>query len=82
MSSVVTAKPFSVLLKNENYLFLSNEAESKKVSKWHLINKIISLYKKMKLKYEMEEWLWKQGSEDVSLAEEWMHDFYKISQWN
>jgi len=65
-------KPVSVLLFWKNFSFLENETKNKKITKTQIINDSLDLYRKYKLKKEIQKGFQNQDKKDIDLA---MSDF-------
>lgn len=72
----------SALILPVNYNFLEKEIKKNKQTKSSLINHSLELYRKIKLKKEMEAWFSSQTKSDLDLAEEMFDDFNLVVwQW-
>jgi len=72
MISKDNKKALSINLFSNNFRFLSKESQKNKVTKTDIVNLALDMYRKYKLKKEIQEGFKSQKQEDLELA---MSDF-------
>ena len=68
----------SLLLEDRNYDFLNTITKQRSVTKTHVINKALELYRKYSLRSSLREGFSSQDDEDVLLASLDFDDYQKI----
>jgi len=78
MISKNNKKALSVTLFADNFRFLSEESKKRKTTKTDVVNYALDMYRKYKLKQEIQEGFKSQSKEDLDLAMSDFDDYFNI----